>query len=117
MCSVFEADEKKFCYETNQHPNVMVVGSTIGKHDHGSSKVKLKSIVDYKWDLRHYPGRLITVHIDGKHIAYAILSAYSETANSQLSPRLTTSHLHSSTQCVPTRAWCASSIPATAIAP
>lgn len=70
--SVFKADQKTICYETNRHPDVTVIGST-GLHDHGSSKVKLKSIVDYKWDLRHYPGRLITVHIDGKHIAYAIL--------------------------------------------
>lgn len=43
-----------------------------GKHDHGSSKVKLKNIVDYKWEARHYPGRLIAVHIDGKIIAYSI---------------------------------------------
>lgn len=72
LCSVFKPDQKTICYETHRHPDIKVVGST-GRHDHGSSKVKLKSIVDYKWDLRHYPGRLITVHIDGKHIAYAIL--------------------------------------------
>lgn len=68
--SVFKADEKKYCFETNR-TNVTVIGS-IGQHDHGSSKVKLTSIVDYKWEVRNYPGRLVAVHIDGKHIAYAI---------------------------------------------
>lgn len=70
VCSVFKADEKKYCFETNR-ANVTVIGS-IGQHTHGSSKVKLKSFVDYKWEVRNYPGRLVAVHIDGKHIAYAI---------------------------------------------
>lgn len=48
-----------------------MIGSST-KHNHGSSKVKLKNIVDYKWEQRKYPGRLIAVHNDGKHIAYAI---------------------------------------------
>lgn len=73
--SVFKADDKQCSFETNQRSVVTVVGSA-GNHESGSSKVKLKSIVDYKWDLRHYPGRLITVHIDGKHLAYAILGEY-----------------------------------------
>lgn len=51
--------------------NVTVIGST-GNQRNGSSKVKLKNIVDYKWEAKRYPGHLIAVHIDGKHIAYAI---------------------------------------------
>lgn len=50
---------------------MVVVGST-GKHDHGSSKVKLKNIVNYKWEQKDYSGRLITVHLDGVHMAYRI---------------------------------------------
>lgn len=30
------------------------------------------NIVDYKWELKNYPGHLIAVHMDGKHIAYVI---------------------------------------------
>lgn len=37
-----------------------------------SSKIKLKNIVDYKWEKKHYPGRLIAVHNKGNIIAYAI---------------------------------------------
>lgn len=49
----------------------MVYGST-GKHDHGSSKIKLKNIVDYKWEVKNYMGRLIAIHIGGEYVAYAI---------------------------------------------
>lgn len=52
---------------------MVVIGST-GGHDHGSSKVKLKNIVDYKWEIKNYPARLIAVHLDGRHIAYVIKS-------------------------------------------
>ena len=34
--------------------------------------VKLKSIVDYKWEEKNYPGHLIASHKDGKVIAYSI---------------------------------------------
>lgn len=67
---VFKSGDKQHCYEINE-PNVTIVGSS-GTHDHGSSKVKLKNIVDYKWETKNYPGHLIAVHIDGKHIAYVI---------------------------------------------
>lgn len=72
MYSVFKADDKVHCYETEK-TNVVVIGST-GDHDHGSSKVKLKNIVDYKWEIKNYPARLIAVHLDGRHIAYVIKS-------------------------------------------
>lgn len=57
-------------YETNG-ASVVVVGSS-GSHDHGSSKIKLKNIVDYKWEVKNYVGRLIAVHLDGEYVAYAI---------------------------------------------
>lgn len=50
---------------------MIVVGSS-GAHERGSSKIKLKNIVDYKWEVKNYVGRLIAVHIDGKYVAYAI---------------------------------------------
>ncbi|KAJ6649871.1 Enhancer of mRNA-decapping protein 4 like [Pseudolycoriella hygida] len=68
----FKADDKKNCFETNKAKNVVVVGSCDGTHDHGSSKIKLKNIVDYKWKEKNYSGRLIAVHLDGHHVAYAI---------------------------------------------
>lgn len=74
---VFNKDEKQHCFEINGR-NVTVLGS-LGKHDHGSSKVKLKNIVDYKWEQRNYPGRLIACHGEGKLIAYAITVNHRQT--------------------------------------
>lgn len=37
-----------------------------------SSKIKLKNIVDYKWETKEYSGRLIAAHIGGEMIAYSI---------------------------------------------
>jgi len=70
LCSIFKPDDKQYCYETFGS-DVTVYGST-GAHDHGSSKVKLRNIVDYKWEQKNYPGRLIAVHMDGKYMAYVI---------------------------------------------
>ncbi|XP_050322266.1 enhancer of mRNA-decapping protein 4 homolog isoform X3 [Bactrocera neohumeralis] len=71
-CSIinFKADDIQCSYEiATRNVNIVV---NPGNHDHGSSKVKLKNIVDYKWELKNYPGHLIAVHMDGKHIAYVI---------------------------------------------
>ncbi|XP_057331359.1 enhancer of mRNA-decapping protein 4 [Microplitis mediator] len=43
-----------------------------GGHDHGSSKVKLKNIVDFTWELQFYTGQLLAVHMSGKYLAYGI---------------------------------------------
>lgn len=51
--------------------NTKIVGSA-GTHQVGSSKVIIKNIVDYKWEVKNYPGHLIAAHIDEKHFAYAI---------------------------------------------
>lgn len=67
---VFNKDDKQHCFDIGGR-SVTVMGN-MGKHDHGSSKVKLKNIVDYKWEQRNYPGRLIACHDDGQVIAYAI---------------------------------------------
>ncbi|XP_037024595.1 enhancer of mRNA-decapping protein 4 homolog isoform X1 [Bradysia coprophila] len=68
----FKPDDNKHCFETNRAKNVVVVGSCVGTHDHGSSKIKLTNIVDYKWKEKNYSGRLIAVHLNGRHVAYAI---------------------------------------------
>lgn len=69
MRRTFDGDEQN-AFETDG-ASVVVVGS-VGSHDHGSSKIKLKNIVDYKWEVKNYVGRLIAVHLDGKYVAYAI---------------------------------------------
>ncbi|XP_012532594.1 enhancer of mRNA-decapping protein 4 [Monomorium pharaonis] len=51
--------------------NVTIVSSP-GNHDHGSSKVKLKNIVDFQWDHHLYPGQLLAVHVSGKYFAYGL---------------------------------------------
>ncbi|XP_012276185.1 enhancer of mRNA-decapping protein 4 [Orussus abietinus] len=43
-----------------------------GGHDHGSSKVKLKNIVDFTWEHHFYTGQLLAVHMSGKYLAYGI---------------------------------------------
>ncbi|XP_029669673.1 enhancer of mRNA-decapping protein 4 [Formica exsecta] len=51
--------------------NVTIIPSP-GDHDHGSSKVKLKNIVDFTWDHHLYTGQLLAVHVSGKYLAYGI---------------------------------------------
>nr|XP_034172470.1 enhancer of mRNA-decapping protein 4 [Osmia lignaria] len=43
-----------------------------GGHNHGSSKVKLKNIVDFTWEHNFYAGQLLAVHMSGKYLAYGI---------------------------------------------
>lgn len=59
------------CYETNG-ANVVVQVQPRSSSSHGSSKVKLKNIIGYKWETKNYPGRLIAIHKEGKIIAYSI---------------------------------------------
>ncbi|KAL0109971.1 hypothetical protein PUN28_013544 [Cardiocondyla obscurior] len=51
--------------------NVTIISSP-GDHDHGSSKVKLKNIVDFTWDHHLYTGQLLAVHVSGKYLAYGL---------------------------------------------
>ncbi|KAF7998396.1 hypothetical protein HCN44_009794 [Aphidius gifuensis] len=53
---------------------VSVIASPNGI-DHGSSKVKLKNIVDFTWDSHYYTGQLLAVHVSGKYLAYGIKSS------------------------------------------
>ncbi|KAJ0181557.1 hypothetical protein K1T71_002279 [Dendrolimus kikuchii] len=50
----------------------VVVSTNAGSHDHGSSKVKLKNLVDYNWEPKFYPGQLLAIHMSGKYLAYSI---------------------------------------------
>lgn len=50
---------------------VTIVPSS-GLHETGSSKVKLKNVVDFSWEWRFYTGQLLAVHVDGKYVAYGI---------------------------------------------
>jgi hypothetical protein len=68
----FKSDEDaQHCYETNG-ANVAVNVEPRSSKSRGSSMVKLKSIVGYKWKLKNYPGRLISQDRDGKIVAYSI---------------------------------------------
>lgn len=71
-CRAFNSDnDKQHCFETNG-ANIVVQVQPRTTHSHGSSMVKLKSIVDYKWEEKAYPGHLIAIHKDAKVIAYSI---------------------------------------------
>ena len=50
----------------------MMVNTNAGNHDHGSSKVKLKNLVDYNWEPKYYAGQLLAIHTSGKYLAYSI---------------------------------------------
>nr|XP_032529579.1 enhancer of mRNA-decapping protein 4 [Danaus plexippus plexippus] len=50
----------------------VVVTTNAGNHNHGSSKVKLKNLVDYNWEPKFYSGQLLAVHISGQYLAYSI---------------------------------------------
>lgn len=50
---------------------VTIVPSS-GLHETGSSKVKLKNVVDFSWEMRFYTGQLLAVHVGGKYVAYGI---------------------------------------------
>ncbi|XP_028156608.1 enhancer of mRNA-decapping protein 4 [Ostrinia furnacalis] len=52
--------------------NQVVVTTNAGNHNHGSSKVKLKNLVDYNWEPKFYPGQLLAIHLSGKYLAYSI---------------------------------------------
>ncbi|CRK91082.1 CLUMA_CG004770, isoform A [Clunio marinus] len=65
------ADDVQHCYETNG-ANVVVQVQPRSGFSHGSSMVKLKNIIGYKWEKKDYPGHLIAIHKDGKVIAYSI---------------------------------------------
>lgn len=62
----------------NANTAVLVAGETVtiipdsGTHSVGSSKVKLKNVVDYSWEHKFYPGQILAIHISGKYIAYGI---------------------------------------------
>lgn len=58
------------CYETNGANVIVNVEPRTGK-TRGSSMVKLKSIVGYKWKPERYPGHLIAMHKDGQVVAYS----------------------------------------------
>uniref|UniRef100_A0A6P4EU10 Enhancer of mRNA-decapping protein 4 homolog n=1 Tax=Drosophila rhopaloa TaxID=1041015 RepID=A0A6P4EU10_DRORH len=67
----FLPHEKQCCRVIRSNQTKVLTSG--GVHTRGSSKVKLKNIVDYKWERKYYyPGHLVAVHRDGKHLAYAI---------------------------------------------
>lgn len=69
--SNFKPFDKQCCHSIKTN-HTLVYGCG-GSHTRGSSKVKLKNVVDYKWEHKYYyPGHLVAVHRDGKHLAYAI---------------------------------------------
>lgn len=76
ICSILHF-YREFSGQEDQHSvelcstNVTIIPSP-GDHDHGSSKVKLKNIVDFTWDHHLYTGQLLAVHVSGKYLAYGL---------------------------------------------
>jgi enhancer of mRNA-decapping protein 4 len=62
----------------NESTSVLVTGDQVkivpssGKHSMGSSKVKLKNVVDYSWEYKFYDGQILAIHISGAYIAYGL---------------------------------------------
>lgn len=70
--STFDGSDTEFTADVVAD-NVKVMCSS-GKHNHGSSKVKLVNCVSYNWTVRYYPGQLIAVHVGGVYFAYSLIS-------------------------------------------
>lgn len=66
-----DENDGQHCYETNG-ANVVVQVERRSTNSHGSSMVKLKNIIGYKWEKKNYPGHLVAIHKEGKIIAYSI---------------------------------------------
>uniref|UniRef100_A0A182SFB1 Ge1_WD40 domain-containing protein n=1 Tax=Anopheles maculatus TaxID=74869 RepID=A0A182SFB1_9DIPT len=66
----FSVEESQHSFKTTDK-NITVV-CTEGKHDRGSSKIKLVNVVNFKWEQKNYPGRLIACHKDCFLLAYSI---------------------------------------------
>jgi len=62
--------------ETNSFP--VMSGSEVdirtsgGDHEVGSSKLKIKNIVNFGWEHKYYQGQVVGVHKSGNYLAYAI---------------------------------------------
>ncbi|XP_050076513.1 enhancer of mRNA-decapping protein 4 homolog [Anopheles maculipalpis] len=66
----FSAEEAQHSFKTTDKHITVVC--TEGKHDRGSSKIKLVNVVNFKWEQKNYPGRLIACHKDCFLLAYSI---------------------------------------------
>lgn len=66
------ADDTQHCYETNGANVTVQVQPRSSSSTHGSSMVKLKNIIGYKWEAKNYAGHLVAIHKDGKIVAYSI---------------------------------------------
>lgn len=63
-------------FSTEVKGQTVIVHSSQGIHNHGSSKVKLIDRIDYNWEFRYYYGHLVAAHINGKVIAYGMKGIY-----------------------------------------
>lgn len=70
--STIRISEEQPCFEVKGQSVDIYVDARRQDDHHGSSRVKVKNIVDYKWEVKKYHGRLIAVHRDGQVIAYSI---------------------------------------------
>lgn len=68
--SALKINDEKPCFDIGGRSVNLYINPV--RNDHGSSRVKLKNIVDYKWEVKNYAGRLIAVHMGRKFLAYSI---------------------------------------------
>lgn len=66
------SDDDEGCMTEEVFANDVVVTTSAGTHSHGSSKAKLKSLVDYNWEPKLYSGQLLAAHLGGQYLAYCI---------------------------------------------
>ncbi|XP_065164405.1 enhancer of mRNA-decapping protein 4 isoform X2 [Atheta coriaria] len=66
----FKGSETEYTAEIVAHD--VTISCSEGNHSKGSSKVKLKSVVDYNWEFKYYIGQLVACHVSGKYYAYTL---------------------------------------------
>ncbi|CAM1331847.1 EDC4 (predicted), partial [Pycnogonum litorale] len=54
------------------HASDVIVHQAPATQTKGSSKVKIRNIVDYGWEHKYYCGNVVAVHMSGNFMAYAI---------------------------------------------
>lgn len=69
-------------YSSGITANKVVVTTNAGSHNHGSSMMKVRNIVDYNWEAKYYTGQLLALHKNGKYLAYS-MKGWNVTSNTR----------------------------------
>ncbi|XP_023942975.2 enhancer of mRNA-decapping protein 4 [Bicyclus anynana] len=76
------SEEDNVCSSELYSSDVLVTTSR-GTHSHGSSKIRLNSLVNFNWQAKLYSGQLVAVHISGNYLAYSVIGQTGQSGQSK----------------------------------